>query len=90
MTRDSKRVMTLLKVGAVAILFGHWFDFYLMIMPGILNEHGGFNLGNLFVELGIFLMFLSLFVGTVMFGLSKANLIAKNHPMLDESIHHHT
>ena len=90
MTRDSKRVMTLLKVGAIAILIGHWFDFYLMIMPGILNEHGGFNLGNLFVELGIFMMFLSLFIATIMYGLSKANLIAKNHPMLDESIHHHT
>ncbi len=90
MTRDSKRVMTLLKVGAIAILFGHWFDFYLMIMPGVLNEHGGFNIGNLFVELGIFLMFLSLFAGVVMYGLSKANLIAKNHPMLDESINHHT
>lgn len=90
MTRDSKRQMILLKIGAIGLLIGHWLDFYLMIMPGTIKEHGGLNIGNLFVELGLVMIYVVIFAGSVMYGLSKASLVAKNHPMLEESIHHHT
>ena len=90
MTRDSKREMTLLKVGAYVLLVGHWIDFYLMITPGTLGEHGGMNVGMLFVELGTTLIFTAIFLWSVLTGLSKAPLYAKNHPMLQESINHHT
>lgn len=90
MTRDSKREMTLLKVGAFVLLVGHWIDFYLMVTPGTLGEHGGMNIGMLFVELGTTLVFAAIFLYAVLTGLSKAPLIAKNHPMLQESINHHT
>lgn len=89
MTRDSKRNLTWLKVGASVIIFGHWLDFYQMMMPGLLKEHGGLDFGTIFIEGGLTVIFVAVFAGIVMWALSKANLIAKNHPMLEESVHHH-
>ena len=89
MTRDSKRNLTWLKVGSVVILVGHWLDFYQMIMPGILKEHGGLDLGTVFIEGGLTTIFVGIFAAVVMWALAKSNLIAKNHPMLEESVHHH-
>ncbi len=89
MTRDAKRTGTILKVAAWGLLLGHWVDFYLMMMPGTLGNHGGFNLGFFFVELGMTMLFSSLFIGSLVYGLSRLPLIAKNHPYLQESKHHH-
>lgn len=83
MTRDAKRKMIFLKIVAVAILIGHWLDFYLMMMPGMLKEHSGFS----FLEFGGVLFFASLFIYVISTTISKAPLVAKNHPMLEESIH---
>jgi len=60
-----------------------------MIMPSVLGDHGGLNLGTLFVELGITLLFSSLFISSIGFGLSRMPVVAKNHPMLEESKHLH-
>ncbi|MCP4521260.1 MAG: quinol:cytochrome C oxidoreductase [Cytophagales bacterium] len=90
MTRDAKRQMTLLQVAAFGILIGHWFDFYLMIMPGTIGKHGGFDLGIFTLEAGLILIYASIFIGAVMYGLTKLNLVAENHPYLEESKHHHT
>lgn len=89
MTRDAKRQMVWLKVACVAIVIGHWFDTYLMIMPGILKVHGGLNFGSLFLELGVVLAYVGLFGYVVLNSMSKIPLIAKNHPMLEESINFH-
>jgi len=89
MTRDAKRKSVWLKVACVAIIIGHWFDTYLMVAPGTIQEHGGLNLGTLFVELGIALIYVGLFGYVVLMNLSKLPLIPKNHPMLEESIHFH-
>ena len=59
-------------------------------MPAVLGNHGGLNLGTLFVELGMTMLFASLFVGSIAYGLTKLPLVALNHPMLEESKHHHT
>jgi hypothetical protein len=83
MTKESKRTMAITKVVAFAILAGHYLDFYLMIMPGTVGEHGGFGL----VEIGTVMMFASLFVFVVATNLSKVPLIAKNHPFIKESMH---
>lgn len=85
MTRDSKRHKIFLKIAASAILLGHWLDFYLMITPGTLQENGAFGL----MEIGSIMVFASLFLFVVLWGLTKAPLVAKNHPMLEESLHHH-
>ncbi|GAB4329665.1 MAG: hypothetical protein OHK0038_03790 [Flammeovirgaceae bacterium] len=85
MTRDAKRKMTILKIVCFVVLIGHWSDFYLMIMPGTLKENGGLH----FLELGTMMIYLSLFLFIVLNALSKAPLVAKNHPMIEESVHHH-
>lgn len=84
MPRDSKRTPVLLKLACWGVLIGHYFDFYTNIMPGTVGENGGFGP----VEFGMILIFVSLFIWSFSNQLTKANLIARNHPMLEESIHH--
>ncbi|TXK50750.1 quinol:cytochrome C oxidoreductase [Pontibacter qinzhouensis] len=85
MTRDAKRQMIMLKLVTIAILFGHWLDFYLMMMPATMRGDAGFG----FIEVGTALVFLGVFLFTFAKGLSKASLVPVNHPFLEESIHHH-
>ena len=89
MTREAKRQGIILKVVCVAILIGHWFDFYIMMTPPLLRQYGGFDSIFFLVELGLTMIYAGVFAFLVFFGLSKANVVAKNHPMLQESIHHH-
>ena len=84
MTRDSKRTYVILKLAAWGIIVGHYFDFYVNIMPGTVGEHGGFGP----IEFGIILIFACGFMWSISAQLEKANLIPKNHPMLEESLHH--
>ncbi len=84
MTRNAKRKMNILRIVCFVVIIGHWFDFYLMITPGVLKDHG--SLGPL--EVGTFLIFAGLFLFIVGKRLASAPLIAKNHPMMDESLHH--
>ena len=85
MTRDSKRHTIFLKITCTAVLIGHWFDFYLMVIPGTLSENGGLG----FIEIGTAIIFAGGFIYVVLQSLAKAPIIAKNHPMLEESLHHH-
>jgi hypothetical protein len=86
MKKGTKRNWTMVTFMAVLIIFGHWIDFFQMVMPGTL--HGHYSLG--FFEFGI----AALFVGLIMWGtgryLGKHSLLAKNHPFLKESMIHHT
>ncbi|MCC9138295.1 quinol:cytochrome C oxidoreductase [Pontibacter silvestris] len=85
MTRDAKRQMIMLKIVTIAILIGHWLDFYLMTMPGTLHAQGGIG----FMEIGTALIFFGIFLLTFTRGLTKASLVPVNHPFLEESVHHH-
>ena len=73
-----------LKIACPMVLFGHFIDFYLMVTPGVLKENGGIG----FLEIGILMIFLSAFLYVILNGLKKLPLVAKNHPMLEESLHH--
>jgi hypothetical protein len=84
MARGSKRNYTLLKLASWAILIGHWFDFYQMHMPGIAKDQGGIGL----IEWGTTAVFVCGFAYVVLNQLSKANMYAKNHPFIEESLHH--
>ncbi|ADB41634.1 hypothetical protein [Spirosoma linguale] len=84
MTRDAKRTYIILKLAAWCIIIGHYFDFYVNIMPGTVGEHGGFGP----IEFGMILIFACGFIWSVSSQLTKANLIPKNHPMLVETLHH--
>lgn len=85
MTRDSKRAWNTVAVMAIVIMFGHWMDFYMLIMPGTVHDHWHFG----FVEIGTFLGFAGLYLFNTLRALSKAPLTPKNHPMLKESELHH-
>lgn len=85
MTRDSKRQVSMLKVVCPIVIIGHWFDFYNMITPGVMKEEGGVGL----LEVGVAFIFLAVYFLVVLGGLTKMPLIGKNHPMLQESLHHH-
>lgn len=85
MTRDAKRQMIIMKIVAIAILCGHWSDFYLMLMPGTLRGENGF-----LIEVGIAVIFLGAFLIVFTRRLASASLVPVNHPFLDESIHHTT
>ncbi|AWW00061.1 quinol:cytochrome C oxidoreductase [Arcticibacterium luteifluviistationis] len=84
MARGSKRNYTFLKLACWAILIGHWFDFYQMLMPAIAKNQGGIGL----IEVGITTVFACSFIYVIYSQLSKANMYAKNHPFLEESLHH--
>jgi len=85
MTRDAKRHGVFLKLVCSLIIAGHWVDFFLMVQPGTLGHNGGVG----FMEVGMFLVYGSAVALVVLGGLAKGNLIPKNHPMLEESYHHH-
>jgi len=85
MTRDSKRKFQTMKVAAVVIIVGHWLDFWLMVTPGVMKFDGGLG----FMELGTALIYLGAFLWVTLNNLSKHLLIPKNHPTLEESLHHH-
>ncbi len=85
MTRDAKRQMIMLKIVSIAILIGHWSDFYLMLMPGTMKGDNGF-----IIEIGIALIFLGAFLILFTKRLSQAALTPLHHPFLDESVHHTT
>ena len=77
------RKKIILGIVIIFIMLGHYTDLYEQIMPGPLGE---MKIG--FVEIGSFLGFAGLFTYIVLRTLSRAALIPKNHPLLNESLHH--
>ncbi len=84
MSRDTKRSWPYLITISLIIFVGHWFDVFCMVMPGTLFEEWEFGM----LEIGMFMASLGGFVLLIFNGLSKAPLIQKNHPFLEESKHH--
>ncbi len=86
MKRGVKRNWTMVTIMAVLIIFGHWIDFFQMVMPGTVGEHWHL----MPFEFGVPM----LFIGIIMWGagkyLTENSLTAKNHPFLKESMIHHT
>jgi hypothetical protein len=86
MSRDAKRNLLTLKTLCIIVLLGHWLDYYLMIMPGTVGTERGFSIEEITIAIG----FVGLFTFSVLTALSKfKSLVPKNHPFLEESLHHH-
>jgi uncharacterized membrane protein YczE len=83
MSRDAKRRRKILAIAACIIIVGHLLDFYMMIYPATVGTPK-FGL----VEISAFVFYVGLFIYIVFTNLSKANLVPKNHPFLEESLHH--
>lgn len=85
MTRDSKRQLSLLKLVCPIIIVGHWFDFFNMVTPGVMQDRGALGL----LEIGTALIFLAAYLLVVLGSMAKIPLVGKNHPTLAESLNHH-
>ncbi len=99
MKRASKRNYGTITMMAILILFGHWLDFYQMVMPSAAKKLMTLPNGekifepyvpNMLVDFGIALGFAGLIMFVTARSLAKHPLLAKNHPFLKESIIHHT
>ena len=86
MKKSTKRNYTLLTIMAVLIIFGHWIDFYQIVMPGTMYEHAEL----MPFEFGIAILFIGIIMWRVGVFLTSHSLTAKNHPFLKESMIHHT
>jgi hypothetical protein len=84
MSRDAKRNYGVLTVVGIIILGGHWMDVYLMVTGGSLGSKAKFGILELFMPF----LFAGFFIRVVLTNLTKVSLMPKNHPFLDESLHH--
>lgn len=86
MKKSPKRNYTLLTFMAILIIFGHWVDFWQMVMPGTMYQHAEV----MPFEFGIAMLFIGIIMWRVGVYFTGNSLTAKNHPFLKESIIHHT
>ena len=84
MKRATKRNYFIVTFMCVVIIFGHWIDFYQMVMPGTVKFHPHLSWYELGIPLG--------FVGIIMWGVNrfatKVSMTARNNPFIKESIIH--
>ncbi|RXK80980.1 quinol:cytochrome C oxidoreductase [Filimonas effusa] len=86
MKRGAKRNYTLITFMAVLIIFGHWIDFFQMVMGSVSKEH--VTLG--WLDFGIAALFIGILILMVGKALASKPLVPKYHPFLKESVIHHT
>ena len=79
----ASRSMTAIVVVIIGLIIGQYIDLFTQVKPGTTGvpEFG-------WIEAGLFLGFAGLFALVVAITLSKANLIPRNHPYLEESLDH--
>ncbi len=82
---DFKRITWVLVMAGTVILLGHYIDFFNMIMPATVGDQWFIGAS----ELGSISFFLGLFIFVVFTALTKAPLLAKRNPYIEESKHFH-
>lgn len=82
---DFKRLSWIVVLAGVVILLGHYLDFYNMIMPATVGDQWFIGLS----EISSIAFFLGLFIFVVFNSLTKAPLVAKGNPLMEESKHFH-
>lgn len=82
---DFKRITWILVMAGIVILFGHYIDFFNMIMPATVGDQWFIGAG----ELGALAFFLGLFIFVIFSALTKAPLVPKRNPFIEESKHFH-
>ena len=101
---DTKRKNGTLIFVSIAVIIGHWIDFFLMVKPGvhyttnkILMTTGAesaaaeltrYTIPGI-LDFGVFVGFIGLFGYFVFTSLAKAPLVPAKDPYLEESLHHH-
>ncbi|WP_028297489.1 hypothetical protein [Olivibacter sitiensis] len=82
--RDAKRKESIMLFMCILLLAGHWLDYYIMVMPGTVEDHRGFGI----TEIGTAIGFVGLCAFLMLSKLAKHPLAPKNHPFIEESLHH--
>jgi len=82
---DFKRIYWIIVMAGIIILIGHYVDFFNMIMPGTVGDRWFIGVP----EIGSVLFFLGLFIFVVFSALTKAPLVPKRNPFIEESKHFH-
>jgi len=82
---DFKRINWVIVMAGIVILVGHYIDFFNMIMPGTVGDSWFIGVS----EISSVLFFLGLFIFTVFTALTKAPLLPKRNPYIEESKHFH-
>ena len=82
---DFKRLSWIVVMAGIVILFGHYIDFFNMIMPATVGDQWFIGMP----EIGSLLFFLGLFIFVVFTALTKAPIEPKNNPYIEESKHFH-
>jgi hypothetical protein len=82
---DFKRITWVLVMAGTVILLGHYVDFFNMIMPATVGDQWFIGAS----ELGSISFFLGLFIFVVFTALTKAPLLPKRNPYIEESKHFH-
>ncbi len=82
---DFKRIAWIIVMGGIFILVGHYVDFFNMIMPGTVGNRWFIGVP----EISSLLFFLGLFIFVVFSALTKAPLVPKRNPFIEESKHFH-
>lgn len=82
---DFKRVPWIISMAGIVILCGHYLDFHNMIYPATVGEHWFIGIS----EISSILFFAGLFIFVVFTTLTKAPLVPKGNPLIEESKHFH-
>ncbi len=82
---DFKRITPIIVSAGCIILFGHYVDFFNMIMPATVGDRWFIGVS----EIASVLFFLGLFIFVVFTALTKAPLTPKRNPFIEESKHFH-
>ncbi|HQW44384.1 MAG TPA: quinol:cytochrome C oxidoreductase [Chitinophagaceae bacterium] len=92
MRRGAKRNYSTVTFMSMLIIFGHWLDFYQMVFPGPMTDAktGQTHVPMILYDLGVAVGFVGLIMFVTGRALTKAPLLAKNHPFVKESLIHHT
>lgn len=85
MNSDFKRVNWFVVLTGIVILVGHYIDVFVMVMPATVGESWFIGLP----EIGAMCFFFGLFIYIVFTALTKAPLMVKRNPFIEESKHFH-
>ncbi|EID76037.1 hypothetical protein [Imtechella halotolerans] len=85
MNSDYKRINWFVVMTGIVILIGHYVDVFNMIMPATVGDQWFIGVA----EIGSVLFFLGLFIFVVFNALTKAPLLPKRNPFIEESKHFH-
>jgi len=84
MPRKTSRSKLIIFPVIVLLMIGQYTELYYIIWPNVVHE-AKFGL----LEIGTFLGYAGIFSLVVSTWLAKTRLVPKNHPYLEESLHHH-